>query len=452
MSSPVSRSMLLVEDEDGVRFSVGRFFKSKGYVVTEADTCASGERAYRASRPDAVVLDYHLPDGDGGQLLRTFKAVDPSVPIVILTGHGTIDLAVKSIKEGADQFFTKPVELPALEVVIERLVESSHSRQIRRAGLDRDVQRSADPFLGQSPAIQRLSEQARRVVHSASPILVQGETGTGKGLLAKWLHMNGPRAHESFVDLNCAGLSREFLETELFGHEKGAFTGAIASKQGLLEMAHRGTLFLDEIGDVDPTVQPKLLKVLEERRFRRLGSVRDLQVDTALIGATHQNLQRLATDGRFRSDLYYRISAIPLVVPPLRERGRDVILLARVLLERIAVDLGRRGPGLAEEAEKALLRHTWPGNIRELRNTLERAVLLGSAVEITGDDIRAGTGPEPLAPRPKLRTLRDVEREHIEAVLAELGGDVRQASGVLGLSRSALYQKIRNHGISLSRC
>jgi len=451
MSAEASGSLLLVEDEESVRFSVRRFFGSKGYTVIEAATCEAGQQAYRRARPDAVVLDYRLPDGSGGDLLQRFKAEDPSVPVVVLTGHGTIDLAVQAVKDGADQFLTKPVELPALLVVIERLIETSRHREVQRAGLSLAAQRAADPFLGESPAIKRLEQQARRVLRAPSPILVQGETGTGKGLLAHWLHRNGPRAEEAFVDLNCAGLSREFLETELFGHEKGAFTGAVAAKQGLLEVAHRGTLFLDEIGDVDPAVQPKLLKVLEERRFRRLGSVRDRQVDAALIGATHQNLRDRVEDGSFRSDLFYRISAIPLVVPPLRERGQDVIVLARALLERIAGELRRPGVRLDGHAEQALLEHTWPGNVRELRNALERAVLLGAAPSLTAADIHAGaTVGAPAGVNP-WRSLRQVEREHIEIVLDELKGDVRQAAKVLGLSRSALYQKIRNHGLVIPR-
>ena len=242
---------------------------------------------------------------------------------MLLTGHGTIDLAVKAIKEGAEQFLTKPVELPALLVVLERALET---RRMRQVSLARQVR--AGPPGRSIPSSARARSSASwprrpaRVAPSPLPVLIQGETGTGKGVLARWLHQNGPRADEPFVDLNCAGLSRELLETELFGHEKGAFTGAVAAKPGLLEMAHRGTLFLDEIGDVDLQVQAKLLKVVEDLRFRRLGDVRDRQVDVRLVAATHRDLGRLVQEQKFREDLYYRISALPLVMPPLRERGQ----------------------------------------------------------------------------------------------------------------------------------
>jgi transcriptional regulator with GAF, ATPase, and Fis domain len=297
-----------------------------------------------------------------------------------------------------------------------------------------------------------LSAEARRVVASPIPLLIQGETGTGKGVLARWFHQNGPRAEEAFVDLNCAGLARELLETELFGHEKGAFTGAVAAKPGLLDMAHRGTLFLDEIGDVDLQVQAKLLKVVEDLRFRRLGDVRDRQVDARLIGATHRDLARLVQEQKFREDFYYRISAIPIVVPPLRERGHDVILLARRLVERIGAEMGRSGMRLASEAERALGSHPWPGNVRQLRNVLERAVLLSDQSVLREADLGGGLGARQGAPAAGPRmTLAEAERQHIEAVLREERGAVPRAAVVLGLSRSALYERIKKHGIALRK-
>jgi DNA-binding NtrC family response regulator len=308
----------------------------------------------------------------------------------------------------------------------------------------------ADPFLGDSKAVRELAEQARRVLDSSSPVLIVGETGTGKGLLASWLHRNGPRREEAFVDINCAGLTREFLETELFGHEKGAFTGAVAQKSGLLEIAHRGTLFMDEVGDMDVEVQPKLLKVLEERRFRRLGTVRDRQVDVRLIAATHRDLEAQVEAGRFRADLFYRIGALPLVVPPLRERGRDIVLIARFILERIAAELARSGLRLSAEAEGALLERRWEGNVRELRNVLEQAVLLGQRTEIGAADIRPRAGRDPRVARPRM-SLRAAERQHIEEVLTSVGGDVAQAAGILGISRSALYVKLKKHSIQVVR-
>jgi DNA-binding NtrC family response regulator len=360
--------ILVVDDESGVRFGVRDFLESHGYDVAEADSGRAAEAAFRESLPDAAIVDYRLPDGDSLELLPRLRAIDRSVPVVILTAHGSIDLAVRAIKEGAEHFLTKPVELPSLLIVLQRLLEAQRVRRRQLAGTSRAARDEINPFAGASPVIRRLAEDAKRVARAESPVLIRGETGIEKGVLARWLHTHSPRAEESFVDINCAGLSRDLLESELFGHEKGAFTGAVAGKVGLLEVAHRGTVFLDEIGDVDPQIQPKLLKVLEEKRFRRVGDPGDRQVDIRLIAATHQDLSRLVREKRFREDLFYRISTIPLVVPPLRERVEDISILARYVLDRVSAELGRAGVSLAPAAEKALEDYRWPGNIRELRN------------------------------------------------------------------------------------
>ena len=367
--------ILIADDEAGIRFGIGRFLESRGYEVDEADSCQRTYELCRSARPDVAVVDYRLPDGTALDLLPRLKEIDPAVPVVIITAHAAIDLAVRAIKDGAEQFLTKPVELPTLLVILERLLED-RARRRQLASRSRHARSEPDPFVGVSPAIRGLADEARRLLASESPVLILGETGSGKGVLARWLHDNGPRAGEGFVDLNCAGLSREFLETELFGHERGAFTGAVANKIGLLDVAHRGTLFLDEIGDVDPQVQPKLLKVVEEKRFRRLGDVRDRQVNTRLIAATHQDLEGLVRDKRFRADLYFRISPLPLTVPPLRSRPEDIPPIANRLLAELAGDLGRAESRLRPDAVEALQAYSWPGNIRELRNVLERALLL----------------------------------------------------------------------------
>jgi transcriptional regulator with GAF, ATPase, and Fis domain len=271
-------------------------------------------------------------------------------------------------------------------------------------------------------------------------------------VLAQWIHNNGPRCEEAFVDLNCAGLLRELLETELFGHEKGAFTGAMASKSGLFEVAHHGTVFLDEIGDVDLQVQPKLLKVLEEQKFRRLGDVRDRQVDVRLIAATCQDLNRLMRENKFRSDLYYRISTIPLTVPALRERIDDIPALARHLLAKCAADLGRNDLELSPDAERALQGYSWPGNIRELRNVLERAALLCERRVLQVADLRFDDAVKPeTAVYNSMLTLQELERRHIELALAEENGRVDRAAKRLGIPRSSLYQKIRKFQIITSK-
>jgi len=276
-------------------------------------------------------------------------------------------------------------------------------------------------------------------------------TITGKGVLATWLHKHGPRAEEAFVDLNCAGLSREFLETELFGHEKGAFTGALASKTGLLEVADRGTVFLDEIGDMGSEVQPKLLKVLEEKRFRRLGDVRDRRVDIRLVAATHQDLTQLIHEKKFRSDLYYRISTVPLVVPPLRERVEDIPVLAERLLQRLAAVLGRGEIVLSPDAMRTLQDYPWPGNIRELRNVLERAILLCEKDALAPGDLAFDHGSGALCVDDSNLTLQELERRHIERVLQEEHGQFSRAAVRLGIPKSTLYQKVKKYGIVLSK-
>jgi len=447
VSKAARQRVLLVDDEPAVRFGVCDFLRGRGFEVVEAESCAEAEAAFRKAPPDIAIVDYSLPDGNALELLPRFREMDPSVPVVILTAHGSVDLAVKAIKEGAEQFLTKPVQLEALAVILERLIENQRNRQQQMARRSRLARELRDPFLGESAAIRALAAEARKVAASDSPVLIQGETGAGKGVLARWLHENGPRSEDAFVDLNCAGLSREFLETELFGHEKGAFTGATAAKPGLLEVAHRGTVFLDEIGDVDLQVQPKLLKVLEEKQFRRLGDVRDRRVDIRLLTATHQSLGELVREKKFRSDLYFRISTIPLTVPSLRERPEDIPILAERVLESLAARSGHAKITIAEDAARSLSGYAWPGNIRELRNVLERAILLSGKSVLGRRDLRfeameSVTGAEDLD-----RTLVEVERAHIERVLRAEGGRVEAAAKKLGIPRSSLYQKIKKYGI-----
>jgi DNA-binding NtrC family response regulator len=445
------RRVLLVDDEPAVRFGVSDFLRGRGFLVEEAESCREGEEAFRKSPPAVAIVDYSLPDGNALDLLPRLKEADASVPVVILTAHGSVDLAVRAIKEGAEQFLTKPVQLEALAVILDRLIENQRNRQRQLAQRSRRTRELRDPFLGGSSAIRALASEARKVAASDSPVLIQGETGAGKGVLARWLHENGPRAEEAFVDLNCAGLSREFLETELFGHEKGAFTGATAAKPGLLEVAHRGSVFLDEIGDVDLQVQPKLLKVLEEKQFRRIGDVRDRRVDIRLLTATHQNLSELVREKRFRSDLYFRISTVPLTVPALRERSEDVPVIAERLLEALAARWGHARIVLGDDAAAALSGYSWPGNIRELRNVLERAVLLSGSSEIARRDLRFGAAEPAAAPYDLDRTLIEVEKQHIERVLRAEGGRVEAAAKRLGIPRSSLYQKIKRFGIEVGR-
>ena len=435
-------TILLVDDEPALRFAIRDYLERGEMQVIEAGDLRTARRQVAEGQPDAAILDYKLPDGFSTDVILDLKAFDPELPIVVLTGHGTIDLAVQAIKLGADHFMTKPVELAALKLILDRLVANRRSRK-REAARSRRAAPAIDPFLGASPAVGQLRDQARRVAATDRPVLIQGETGSGKGVLAKWLHAAGPRADEPFVDLNCAGFSRELLESELFGHEKGAFTGAVSTKQGLLEIASGGSVFLDEIGDMDLPLQAKLLKVVEDKRFRRVGDVRDRQLDIRLIAATHRDLSTMVREERFRSDLYFRISTIRLIVPPLRERKEDIPALAEMFLHNLAVDLGRADVRLAPASMHALQRYSWPGNVRELRNVIERALLLTDAVEIAPAHLRFEDGVT--AAPAAAETLADIERAHIERILAMEGGHVERAAARLGIPRSSLYQRLKKY-------
>ncbi len=439
----MKKSLLIIDDDPTIRLTIRAYFEREHYRVLEAATCHGAVERVRRGEPDIAIVDYQLPDGNALDLLRRWKSTR-SFPVIVLTAHASIDLAVRSIKEGAENFFTKPLELEALGVVAERALENERNRRGQRVPRKSPV----NPFAGTSTAIRRLEREAGKVAPAQRPILIQGETGAGKGVLAAWLYDNGPRAEEAFVDINCAGLSRELLDSELFGHEKGAFTSATTTKVGLLEAAHKGTVFLDEIGDLDLQVQPKLLKVLEEKRFRRLGSTRDRQVDIQLIAATHQDLEQMVRDGMFRSDLFFRLSMLPLRVPPLRERIEDICFLAGIFLAAIGAQLGRRNLRLAPGAKKTIETYAWPGNIRELRNVIERAALLCESDVLDAEDLQVGG--RSLNRHKETRSsmsLRQVEILHISQALRSERGHVNRAADRLGIPRSTLYQKIKRYGI-----
>jgi DNA-binding NtrC family response regulator len=440
--------VLLIDDERNLLRAVQEILEENGMEVSCGGSCAEAERLWRQSRPDLVVLDYVLPDGNAIDLINKFKGSDATVPIIVLTGHGTIDLAVKAVQAGADNFLTKPADPSTLLVMMERSLENSRNRQGRLVEESKTRREATNPFLGVSHAIAELRDIAEKVAKADSPVLIQGETGAGKGVLARWLHASSSHSSAPYVDLNCAGLPRDLLETELFGHEKGAFTGAVQAKVGLFEAAHKGTLFLDEIGDIDPVVQPKLLKVLEEKRFRRLGDIRDRFAEVRLIAATHRDLPGLVRQGKFRDDLYFRISTIPLCIPPLRERREDIPLLARNLLSKLSMDMGK-AVEITDAAIQKLQAYSWPGNIRELRNVLERSILLGSSAILDEPSVRFDplNIPGTFAPSSSVRTLEEIEKEHIQTVLSLENGRVESTAKRLGIPRSSLYLKLKQYGI-----
>jgi DNA-binding NtrC family response regulator len=441
------KRILIGEDDSSIRFALSEFLQSIDYQVTEANTCEAIRQSFRTSSPDAAILDYSLPDGTAMDLLPFLKQSYSSVPLIVLTGNGTIELAVQAIKEGAEQFLTKPVQMSAIAVMLERLLKNQRNQRKQLAGKVREKRESVDPFVGVSAAIKQVAEEAERVSFSHCPVLIAGETGTGKGVLARWLHDHSPRAEEPFVDLNCAGFGKELLESELFGHEAGAFTGALTRKLGLLEVAQRGSVFLDEIGDMDLQIQPKLLKVLEEKQFRRLGDVQERQLDVRLIAASHADLNQLIRNKKFRSDLYFRVSTVVIRMPALRERVEDIPLLAQNFFQRMAVDLGRMHLTLSERALETLSAYSWPGNIRELKNVMERAVLLAPGESIQPRDLRleyVSSSPEQ---DESPRTFRESQRFHIEKALTVERWNVARAASRLGMSRSSLYNKIKTLGI-----
>ena len=438
----MSKQQVLFVEDEAFGEAVQNFLEVNGFDTLWHKNASDALRAAEVFSPDLILLDYSLPDGNALELLPALKELHPASAAIVLTGRGSIELAVQCMQVGADHFLTKPVKLDTLLAVIRKILSSqkdTRTAKVFRAKLAGGL----NPFIGSSKTIKNLEDQARRLLTAQSPIFIQGETGSGKGVLARWMHQNGPRADEPFVEMNCAGLSRELLESELFGHEKGAFTGAAAPKEGLFEVANRGTIFLDEIGDMDPSIQPKLLKAVEEKRFRRLGETRERQVDIHLISASHADLQGKVTSGEFRQDLFYRIAALPLRVPPLRERTSDIPEMAQLLLRSIAQELGRPNVTLARQAIMAMQAYHWPGNIREMRNVLERAVLLSKAGDLLEVALADSGGNAPSA----RGSLQAAEREEIQRMLQEQGWNITSTAKLLGISRSGLYTKIKQYDL-----
>ena len=433
----MSPSLLVVDDDETIRETLVDFFQALGYQARAAATATAGRRAIAEHSPDVALVDLRLPDADGLTLLQAIRADDPEVGIIVLTGHGDVATAVRAMREGAVDFLEKPVDLDALQVAVERAAESVRMR--REIALLRSrsaVEEGAPGSL--PPTLERLIELAAR--NDDAPVLLVGETGTGKGFVAREIHQRSARRTAPFVDVNCASLSATFFESELFGHERGAFTDAKQAKRGLLEIAGRGTAFLDEIAELPLESQPRLLKVIEERTFRRLGGTAELQAEARVITATNQPLARAMESRSFRPDLYYRLQVLTIELPPLRERPDRIEPLARTLLPR--------GATLAPSALAAMMAYSWPGNIRELRNTLWRAAILAEGAPISPIHLGlpgAETDDEPVPSRG--HTLAEMERRAILAALERTGNNRVRAAGELGIARSTLTEKLRKLGL-----
>jgi len=442
-------SVLLIDDDEGVLRSVGAYFERLGAEVYREGTVKEGLEAFDRMRPDVVVLDLHLPDADGLTALEQLKAKNAAV--VLLTGHGDIQTAVQAMQLGAENFLTKPVDMPHLAAAVARISEKVRLRR-QNERLSSGTPGDGLGGLGVSSAMQELARQVTLLAGSErTTALLTGESGTGKGWVARLVHRLSPRAAGPFIEVNCAGLSATFLDSELFGHERGAFTDAKDKKQGLFELADKGTLFLDEIGDLAPELQPKLLKVLETKSFRRLGGTRELTVDVRLIAATNRDLVADVNAGRFREDLYYRLSVMPLRLPAVRDRSREDRI---ALLTRILADLHQQLPGspseCSTEALDRLLSAPWPGNVREMRNVLERAMILARgqpqiALEHLPAELRRSTG----GARHQPQSLADVEKAQIERALRHHGGNRTRAAKELGISRATLINKIKVYSLDL---
>jgi DNA-binding NtrC family response regulator len=444
---------LLVDDDPQIVDVLGKFFEREGWQVLRAGDATSCADTYERERPDVVVLDLDLPGMTGMRLLEVLLTRDPDATIIMLTGHGDIATAVEAMRLGAENFLTKPVELAHMAAAATRAYEKVELRRRNRFWTERQVETSDLAALGRSPAMRELARQMELLAASDTTVLLLGETGTGKGWAAQMIHARSARSSAPLVEINCAGLSATFLDSELFGHEKGAFTDAKDQKRGLFELAHTGTVFLDEIGDLALELQPKLLKALESRKFRRLGGTREIEVEVRLIAATNHDLEALVKSGKFREDLYYRLSVLPVRLPPLRARGRDDVADLAV---RLLLDLRRRtgrGPArCSPEAMAVITNYNWPGNIRELRNVLERALIMAPEADVL---LPAHLPPEIFTAAASDTgnadvglTLEELEKRHVLRVLAHHNDNRSRAARALGISRATLYEKLHKYGLS----
>jgi two-component system, NtrC family, response regulator AtoC len=461
----MSYAVLIVEDEPALARNIAVYLSSCGY---EARTTGSAEGALtelESFKPDAVLLDFNLPGLNGLKAIGLIHGVDPRIRILMLTGHASVELAVEAMKAGAHDFLTKPVSLSKLQLLLDNLRTEERQRRALDYYKSRDARSSGlDKLIGNCDAMQHLRNAIRKVItgdeslRDGHPpaVLITGETGTGKELVARALHFEGPRRDEPFVEINCAAIPGQLLESELFGHERGAFTDAKTRKLGLVETAERGTLFLDEIGDMDLALQIKMLRLLEDRSVRRLGGLRDQAVDVRIVAATHRQLEVMVKNGQFRADLLFRMRMVHLTIPPLRDRGADILFLAEHFLEMHAQRYGRDGLKLSSGAQRAVLQHRWPGNVRELRNVMEQAVLMsaGTIVESTDLDWLPASSVAPRSPPADTDgggvSLEQIERAALLHALESAQGNVSQAARLLGISRDTLRYRIEKYGLTPS--
>jgi DNA-binding NtrC family response regulator len=461
---PLSFPVLLVEDKDSLRAMLRHALESQGHEVIEARDEAEAIAELRRSRPGVVLTDLKLPAGDGFGVLRAAKELDPELQVVVMTAYGSIQDAVRAMREGAMDFLAKPVDPDHLLLMVERAI--AQRRMLTEYTLLKQElaeRRGAPRIIGEDPGLRQVTQQLQRASTSDATVLLEGESGTGKELFARALHVLSPRADGPFVAINCAAIPETLLETELFGHEKGAFTGASARKLGRFEVAHRGTLFLDEVGDLPLGLQAKILRALEEKRFERVGGTQSIQVDARVVAATNRNLKARVAERQFRDDLYFRLSVFPILIPPLRERPGDIAMLARTFTERFCRELNKAPLVLSPAALDAMRGYPWPGNVRELQNCIERAVILCDDeaihprhLNLTSRELRGEAAPaawDQIDLSGSLadalhRTSREVEQRKIRHALGEGAGDRTRAAALLQISPKVLDQKMKDYGIT----
>jgi DNA-binding NtrC family response regulator len=448
--------ILIVDDEANARTALAELLAEEGY---DTQTASDGRKALAVMEtfdPDVVLTDLKMPGLDGLGLLERARALAPATAFVVMTAFGSIDTAVDAIKKGAENYLTKPLDMNALSALVDRALEKSRlRRQTVRLQQQLDQRFSFDSILGDHPSMQRVMKMVAQVAPSRATVLIHGESGTGKELIAAAIHHNSPRRNDPFVRLNCAALAETLLESELFGHERGSFTGATGRREGRFKQADSGTLFLDEVSEIPPSVQVKLLRFLQEREFERVGGNETLTVDVRIVAATNRDLRDLVRDGTFREDLYYRLNVVQIDVPPLRARRSDIPLLAHHFLRKYTTENHTTIDSFDEDAMRAIVSHPWPGNVRELENAVERAVVMCQGASIRVDDLPSVTGSESAAADLAMLvpgiTMAELEKLVIIQTLEAVGGSTLKAAEVLGISRRKIQYRLKEWGITPGR-